>query len=170
MGYKSKLKQLKRQQEDGKRQRLVCDSYPLEPHCCRQTIEVVGLPEASKLRIYSELKKYWATLDPIPSKRLHKLIDVVKDNGGGVVVNLIDAHTVVSPSDLIAKIVPKIPDLPTTATAEISEILKNYDPETKLVVLSCLPPELPQSIATLLYGYTVLYVITYQYSFDNIHN
>ncbi|WP_373545522.1 hypothetical protein [Chamaesiphon sp.] len=169
MGYKSKLKQLKRQQEDGKKQRLVCDSYPLEPHCHRQTIEVVGLPKASKLRISSELKKYWATLDPIPSKRLHKLINTAKAQAGGVIVNLIDAHAIVSPADLIAKIVPKIPNLSATATAEITEILKNYDAETELIVLSCLPPELPQSIATLLYGYTILYVITYQYSF-NIHN
>lgn len=48
--------------------------------------------------------------------------------------------------------------------------LKNYDPETELVVFSCLPPELPQSIATLLSEHTVLYVITYQYSFVNIYN
>ncbi|AFY93187.1 hypothetical protein [Chamaesiphon minutus] len=155
---------------DAKRRKLLCDSYRLEPHCSKQTIEVVGLPEASKLRISGELQKYWATLDPIPSKRLHKLIDVVKDSGGGVCVNLIDAHTIIPPSDLIAKIIPKIPDLSTTATAEIGEILANYDPETELVVISCLPPELPQSIATLLYEHTVLYVITYQYSFVNIYN
>jgi hypothetical protein len=155
---------------DARRQKLRCNSYRLEPRCSRQTIKVVGLPEASKLRISSELQKYWAILDPIPSKRLHKLIDVVKDHGGGVVVNLIDAHTVVSPSDLIAKIVPKIPDLPATATAEIGEILANYDPATELVVLSCFPPELPQSIATLLDKYTVLYIITYKYCFGNIYN
>jgi hypothetical protein len=155
---------------DARRQKLRCNSYRLEPRCSRQTIEVVGLPEASKLQISGELQKYWATLDPIPSKRLHKLIDTVKNNGGGVIVNLIDDHTVVPPADLIAKIVPKIPGLPASAIAEISEILKSYDSETKLVVLSCLPPELPQSIATLLDKYMVLYIITYQYSFENIYN
>jgi hypothetical protein len=170
MGYKSKLKQLKRQQGNGKKQKLLVSSHRPEPHCSRQTIEVVGLPEASKFLISAEIKKYWATLDPIPSKRLLKLIDAVKDSGGGVIVNLIDAHSVVPPSDLIAKIIPKIPKLPSTATAEIDKILADYDPETELVVFSCLPPELPPSISKLLHGYTVLYVITYQYSFENIYN
>lgn len=150
---------------DAKRRKLLGNSYRLEPHCHRQTIEVVGLPEASKLQISAELQKYWATLDPIPSKRLHKLIDTVKAGGGGVCVNLIDTHAVIPPADLIAKIIPKIPGLSATATAEISEILTNYDPETKVVAVSCLPPELPQSIATLLSKHTVLYVLTYQYSF-----
>jgi hypothetical protein len=155
---------------DAKRRKLLCDSYRLEPHCSKQTIEVVGLPEASKLQISSELKKYWATLDPIPSKRLHKLIDTVKDSDGGIIVNLINAHAIVTPSDLITKVFSKIPELSATATAEIGEILANYDPETELVVLSCLPPELPPSIARLLEKYTVLYIITYKYCFENIYN
>ena len=154
---------------DARRRKLSCNSYRLEPRCSRQTMEVVGLPEVSKQRISGELQKYWATLDPIPSKRLASLIDAVRAKGGGVCVNLIDAHSIVPPADLIAKIIPNIPDLPATATAEISEILTNYDPERELVVLSVLPPELPQSIATLLAGHTVLYIITYEYCFENVY-
>ena len=170
MGYKSKAKQLKRQQSSGTKQKLLGGSYPSELRCLRQTIEVVGLPEASNFHISGKLQKYWATLDPIPSTRLHQLINVIKDHGGGLLVNLIDAHTVVSPSDLITKIIPKIPNLPAIATAEIREILASYDPQTEVVVLSCLPPELSQSIATLLHGHTVLYIIIYKYCFENSCN
>jgi hypothetical protein len=155
---------------DARRQKLRCNSYRLEPRCTRQTIEIVGLPEASKLRITGELQKYWATLDPIPSKRLHKLIDTAKAGGGGVVVNLIDSHAVIPPADLIAKVVSKIPDLPATATAEVNEILENYDPETEIVAFSCVPPQLPHAISRLLSEYMVLYATTYQYSFVNIYH
>jgi hypothetical protein len=119
---------------DARRQKLLCNSYRLEPQCYEQTIEIAGLPDSSKSRISGELQKYWATLDPIPSKRLHKLVDVVKDGAGGVLVNFGDSHVVLSPADLIAKIIPKIP-LPTTATAEITESVADYDPETEVIVV-----------------------------------
>ena len=103
---------------DAKRRKLLDNGYRLEPVCTNSKIEVVGLPPASKQLVYEKLQKHWSALPYISSKQLKNLIDVAKDNNGGVVVNVDNGHSVIPASSLIDELVPDLLKSP-TATEEI---------------------------------------------------
>mgnify|MGYP000040507905 CR=1 FL=1 len=154
---------------DAKRRKLLDNGYRLEPVCTNSKIEVVGLPPASKQLVYEKLQKHWSALPYISSKQLKNLIDVAKDNNGGVVVNVDNGHSVIPASYLIDELVPDLLKSP-TATEEIKEILSNYDPDKEFIGIYSTPLKFTDEIDKLLRGNKVLYVIIHQYQLENIYS
>jgi hypothetical protein len=156
---------------DAKRHKLMCNKFRLEPNCTRQDIHIVGIPDEEKALIHSQLHEYWQTLDLIPYKRLKNLISTAKSNSDGLILQLPNEHTVIPSTEFTGDAAPTIECLPLSIRVEIKDLLAHYDPIKNVIIISFISPDLPRHITNLLAKYSdLLFIINYEYSYENIYN